>query len=52
LKEAWSTATFRPSQELAPDPDTQYLLDENDELDRLSQPFLGETGLPELLGEL
>ena len=46
------TATFRSSQELAPDPDTQYLLDENDELDRLSQPFLRETGIPALLDEL
>jgi hypothetical protein len=46
------TATFRSSQELAPDPYTQYLLDENDELDRLSQPFLRETGIPALLDEL
>jgi len=46
------TATFRPSLELTPGPDTPILLGVNGELGRLSQPFLPESGLPPLLGEL
>lgn len=46
------TATFRPSLELAPDLETHTLLHDNDELVRLSQPFLLETDLAPLLGEL
>jgi hypothetical protein len=46
------TATFRPSFEREADPDSHHFADEEDELARLSRPFLRETGLPELLGEL
>ena len=46
------TANFRTSLERAADPDSHHLAGVSDELARLSQPFLREAGLPELLGEL
>lgn len=48
-----TTVTFRASSELAPGADDPtYSLDLNDEIDRLSEPFCQEPGMPELLREL